>query len=411
MSNRTSLESTESLNSDYVRGRKVCATGRLFSMTHVELAELVRACGGKYLRYPTRSGFILVVGDAFWPAEKDGSPSRVFERAKKLRAYGYPIEFVSEEHFLERLGLAEPAEVLHGRHTISDLARILDVSPARIRRWVQIGLIEPAESTHRLAYFDFHQVAFAKRLCELLDSGTSLAAIRAGVDQARSWLPDNNLAAAQLAKLERDGRLLFRINDTLLDGRGQRYFDFDETQVKAGAVPLPAAAKTDEVARLFDEAIALEDASRLEAAARVYERALALEPWDPVLHFNLGNVWFGLGRLEPSAACFQQAVQRDPQYAEAWNNLGNVLAQLEHPADAVDALQRAVQLVPGYADAHYNLANVLRGLGRLGEAEYHFNAYQQLSSANRLIAHRANRLRVFREDGGTSTTCGNGAFE
>jgi tetratricopeptide (TPR) repeat protein len=393
-----SIPPSGSLNGDYVKNRKVCATGRLFSMTHDDLTELVNACGGKFIRHPTRSNFILIVGDAGLPAEADGSPSRVLERAQKLRALGYAIDFVSEDGFLERLGLTEPAEALHGRHPISDLARILHVSPARIRRWIHVGLIEPVESTHRLAYFDFHQVALAKRLCELLDSGSSLAAIRAGMEQARSWLSDQEPAAAQLARLERDGRILFRLNNALLDGRGQRYFDFDETQAQDVAVPFPAVSAPADAADLFDQAVALEDAGQLEAAAGVYERALALEPWEPALHFNLGNVLFGLGRSEPSAACFERAVQRDPQYAEAWNNLGNVLAQLNRPDDAVEALRHAVQLVPGYADAHYNLANVLRALGRLNEAEEHWNVYQRLSSASRLIAHRAKPFRVVDRD-------------
>src|SRR5687768_2725124 len=191
-------ECAGNLNHDYLRQRKVCVTGRLFSMTHAELAELTQALGGTFLRYPTRSSFLLLIGDDGWPAENDGSPSQILDRAQKLRAYGYRIDFVTEEEFLEEVGLTEPAGAIRGQHTISDLARMLNVTSVRLRHWLRIGLIQPVQSTNRLAYFDFHQVAFAKRLCELLDGGASLGAIRDGIERVRSWFPEEKLCLDQL---------------------------------------------------------------------------------------------------------------------------------------------------------------------------------------------------------------------
>ena len=71
----------EQLNVDYLKGRKVCATGRLVSMTHAELAKLVVACGGTYLRSPCRGSMILVVGEQSWLAER-GTAGRTFDRAR-----------------------------------------------------------------------------------------------------------------------------------------------------------------------------------------------------------------------------------------------------------------------------------------------------------------------------------------
>src|SRR6187397_2627940 len=85
--------------------RKVCVTGRLMALTHEELAQLVAACGGRFIRFPRRGGMILVVGENGWPSEMDGSPSRIFERARRLRALGFPIEFRTEDEFLQQLGL------------------------------------------------------------------------------------------------------------------------------------------------------------------------------------------------------------------------------------------------------------------------------------------------------------------
>lgn len=392
------MDELGSLNRDYVKDRKVCATGRLVSLTHDQLARLVEACGGTFIRYPTRSSIVLVIGDDGWPSEDDGSPSRVFKRARELRALGYPIDFVSEDDFLQRIGLTQNAEAIRGLHTIGDLARILGVSPVRIRRWVRSGLIEPVASAHRLAYFDFHQVAFARRISELLDSGASLASIRRGIEEIRDLLPQQQSqdALARLAKWERSGRILVRLDDKLIDGGGQTYFDFEAAEGAEATVAAPTCEDFAEVAHLFDAALQREDDDQPQEAADLYRRAVALQPTDPILHFNLGNVLFGLGRAEDAAACYREALRHDPGYAEAWNNLGNACAELSQWNDAAEALRSALRLVPGYADAHYNLAGVLKRLGRPSESAHHWRAYQEHSSADRLLAQRESVLRIFR---------------
>jgi tetratricopeptide (TPR) repeat protein len=387
------------LNRDYLKDRKVCVTGRLFSLTHAELAALVEGCGGTFLSQPLRCGFLLVVGDDGWPADDDASPTRIFTMARKLKAAGYAIEFITEEEFLTRVGLAEPAGVLRGLHTISDLARILNLAPARIRRWMQSGLIEPVATLHRLAYFNFHQVAFAKRLSELVARGASLAAIRAGLEQVRSCLGQHTPVVTQIANLQRDGRIVLRLGDRLVDAAGQTYFDFDANAAD-DAVAIPTWCELAEVAQLFSEALALEDSGRLTEAALRYERAIALEPEDPVLRFNLGNSLYAIGNAHRAAHCYREAVELDPDYAEAWNNLGNALAELRQFDDAIAALQTAIGIVPDYADAHFNLAEVLAQAGRDREAAEHQAAHERLNTADRLFAHRTQLLRIFREEAG-----------
>ena len=53
------------------------------------------------------------------------------------------------------------------------LAELLGVSVAVIRRWHRRGLIVPAREVRRLPYFDFHEVATARRLAQLLAAGVS----------------------------------------------------------------------------------------------------------------------------------------------------------------------------------------------------------------------------------------------
>lgn len=385
--------------SNFLQGRNICLAGRFVALTQNDLAQLIPALGGRFLPRPRRTNFLLVLGDDGWPAQADGSPPRAVRYAAKLQTLGYKIESLAEAEFFERLDLASASKTC-GQFTLADLARILGASTARLRRWLRAGLIEPSATVHRLAYFDFHQVTNARRLCELVSSGTSLAAIRDGLEQLRRWLPDQNLPLEQLARLEHNGRLLLRLDDRLLDRSGQLHFDFGGQAAPGLTVPLSRTAPAADSDTLFDAALAAEDAGELVEAARLYEQVLAGDPHDPVLHFNYGNVLFGLGQYADACASYRAALTLDPQYAEAWNNLGNAHVQAEDFAAAETAFHRALALVPRFDIAHANLADLLERLGRDQAAAAHRRQYRQHRTPTPAECG-AHWLRVVRAD--TST--------
>ncbi len=306
-----------------------------------------------------------------------------------LAPLGYPLELLSEDAFLERLGLDQRADALRGHYSIADLSRILELAPTQLRRWVQDGLIVPAQSQHRLAYFDFQQVSFARRLAELLQQGVHLNTLRRQIERCRQWLPRAEDCLLQLGRWEQHATLRVRRGGHLFDASGQQYFDFDRSPEDAQArtvhrLPTPNAMD------LFTRALDCEDRHQFAEAAACYRQAIALDPADPILRFNLGNVLYRQQELEGAAACFGEALARDPDYAEAWNNLGNALNELQRYEDAADALQQAVRLIPSYADAHFNLAEVLTRLDRPHDAQRHRQLYRQYRLENQSFC-----LRVF----------------
>ena len=390
------MEASENLHADYLRGRKVCVTGRLVSMTHADLAKVVQAGGGTFLRNPRRCGFLLVVGDNGWPSDSAGALNSIFDRARRLKVSGYAIEFVAEDDFLQRLGFDQSADAIRGRHTLSDLNRILDISTVRLRRWIRVGLIQPVATEFQIPFFDFRQVAFVKQLHDLIQDGASLADIRKGVDQARNSLPQGQSLFDQLSTIELDGRVLFRLREELVDQTGQTYFDFEN----AGDADATIFAQEVQYGfhDLCDQALVLEEHGKLDEAAQAYRRALELMPVHPTLHFDLGNVLFRLDKTQESIDRFREALRHDPEFAMAWHNLGSVYAHLGEWDEAEDALRRALSLVPTYADSHFTLAEVMRQQGRPRDAAKHQSAYQEFSKADCLLAARDELIRVVHFD-------------
>ena len=175
--------------------------------------------------------------------------------------------------------------------------------------------------------------------------------------QAKEIVPQGDSLAALLSNIERDGRILMRLRETIVDHSGQAYFDFDfgaDPSLGDGEDPtaaLPALGVTGSVHDLCDEAIELEEAGQLDEAAAAYRRALQLDPDHPTLHFDLGNVQFRLGQPESAIASYESALERDANFAMAWHNLGSAQASLGRWRQAETALRRALQLVPTYADS------------------------------------------------------------
>ena len=330
---------------------------------------------------PTRNTSFLVVGQDGVPLGEDGAPTANLLRARKLVAEGYSLEIINEDAFLNRIGLVEQEAGVHRRYTIVQLSRILSVPRDRIRAWMRAGLIEPVETVHRLAHFDYQQVSTAKMLYDLVTSGLTPGRIREGLQRLQRWLPGVDRQLSQLSVLESHGKLLVRLDDgRLVEPTGQLQFDFDSAAEQPELCVIDAESKPAET--WFHEAVAHEDGGRFEEALIAYGEAARQEPDDPVLQFNLANVLYSLGRLDEAITHFQRAVGLDTTYVEAWNNLGSILAEQDDVDEAVIALQYALHLVPTYADAHFNLAAILAANGRSDEACEHWRAYLRLDPAS-----------------------------
>jgi tetratricopeptide (TPR) repeat protein len=284
--------------------------------------------------------------------------------------------------------------------------------------------VRPVKIVNRLHYFDFGQVASAKFLHDLVERGVPVAQIRESLHAIETWYPAAGRSLLQLGMMERDGRLLVRLDDgSLADPNGQLHFAFSQP-AQTPSVPFsvveldPDQGEDDADAGSEDEdgpeddlfglnpdpsgswfeiAVELEEAGRLPQAAEAYQRALAVDGPSAEVAFNLGNVLYGLGRREEAVQRFLQAVESDPSYIEAWNNLANALFDIGRREEAVRALRKALAVNPRYADAHYNLAEVLHDLGRMDEACAHWRAYLEQDPSSSWADLVRDRLSDFED--------------
>jgi len=370
-------------------GLEVVVAGRLATLSRAEAFERVLAAGGRWAEGPGPGTALLVVGGAEAPLGEDGELARPLAEARARIEAGQGLSIVGEDEFLERLGLSAAHEAqLRRLYTSSQLARILDVPARRLRSWVRAGLLRPARTVRRLAYFEFRQLAAARTLARLTAAGLSARRVRASLEELGRWWPEAAATLGPLAASEEDGALVVRTpGGELAEPSGQLRLDFADEE----SAPTAPARVDGEL--WFQRALRLEEEERLEEAAQAYARALDPEHPRAEVAFNLGNALYVLERQAEAVDAFTLATTVEPEYVEAWNNLGNALSGLGRHEDARAAFERALAIEPGYADAHFNLGETLAALGELEPARAHWRAYLEVDPDSRWAAEVRARLR------------------
>lgn len=224
-------------------GETVVFTGTLASMTHREAMDAVAEHGGRAAPAITSHVTLLVVGEEGWALEDDGRASQKLEQALRLIAEGRSLRIVAESDWLQMLGLEERRDDIRRACTPAMLSRLLNVPVRLIRRWERQGLIRPVRRVCRLPYFDYREVAGARRLAALLDEGVSPKTLESSLLKLSQSLGASDRSLAQLNLLVRDERILVRDDRGVLIPRtGQRLLDFESHDRPRIAVTADPAA-------------------------------------------------------------------------------------------------------------------------------------------------------------------------
>ncbi len=388
-----------------LNGRRVAFLGKLGGVTRREAQQLVRQQGGMPVDKPSPDADLIVIGADELPLSD--AEDLLGEAIRQAAAEGR-IEIIGETQLWQRLGLMESEQNVRRLYTPAMLADLLNVSVATIRRWHRRGLIVPAREVRRLPYFDFQEVATARRLAQLLGAGVSPAAIEKKLAELSRFVPEVERPLAQLSVIVEGRQLLLRQGEGLIEPGGQMRFDFeaieeqaaaaeDETERRSGetlsfegylAEQTPMPAKEE----ILETAAQLEDEGRLEESLEMYRVALTAGGPTPEVCFQLAELMYRLGDLAGARERYYMAIELDENYVEARANLGCVLAELGQPELAISAFQGALKYHRGFPDVHFHLARTLDELGRREEAETHWREFLDLAPDSPWAEEAENRI-------------------
>lgn len=374
-----------------LEGRHVWFAGRLGGLSRREALHLVRQHGGvPHDMFDVDQVDLVVIGADELPLSD--SDEVLPESAREAAALGN-LEVLSETSLWQRLGLVENEQNVRRLYTPAMLAQLLHVSLTTIRRWHRRGLIVPVREVHRLPYFDFQEVATARRLAQLVAAGASPAAIEKKLAELARYVPDVERPLAQLSVIVEGRQLLLRQGEGLVEPGGQRRFDFDalEAPVDANEAASNELAESTVLAfpqpqdrpleptDLLNLAAQAEDDEQWDVAVDFYRAALAAGGPKAEVCFQLAEVLYRTGDLAGARERYYIAIELDEDYVEARANLGCLLIELGQPELAVAAFTGALRHHGEYPDAHYHLARTLDELGRLQEAEEHWRSFLRLA--------------------------------
>jgi tetratricopeptide (TPR) repeat protein len=347
-------------------GETLFILGRLQGVTRRRLDQLVQRAGGKLAAKASSKITLIALGHS---AKDNVLPDG---RIRLPTSLSGDAPLISELTLKRRLGLAGPPPEIGRTLTAPELERVAGLSRRLVACLALFDVLEPVDDQ-----FSYRDLVAAREAGKLLARGVDIARI---LDAALSLgRRGTTLADARLVEA-RGGQLFREIEGKLAEFDGQL------------TMPIGDAART--VDELLGEAEAAEETGDLAAAERLYSTALRADPNDPVLAFNLGNIFDAQGRGAEAKIAWQIAVARDPAFADAWYNLG-LAAEDDKQTDLAIALyRRAANAQPDYGSAHFNLAMVLTRLERCAEAITHWEKFLTLeqTSAQAVTARRAIAL-------------------
>lgn len=306
------------------------------------------------------------------------------------------LEIIQETELWERLGLIDVEQSVRRYYTPVMLADLLGISVRVIRRWHRRGLITPVTTLHKLPYFDYAEVATAKRLAGWIAAGASPGAIERRLVDLVHILPNIRRPLDQLSILIQGKHILLRQGDGLVEPGGQMRFDFDAlddpNSIHQGNADATGNSQSSDIVAFelpdqppmlrasvtFDEdpiliaAYQAEDDDDLETAIDLYHTILSRDGARADVSFQIGELLYRMNFLVGARERYYCAIELDPEFVEARASLGAVLAELGQDELAIAALRGALSMYDDYADVHYTLAKTLDKVGNASEALEHW---------------------------------------
>jgi tetratricopeptide (TPR) repeat protein len=254
-------------------------------------------------------------------------------------------------------------------------ARILAVSPDRIRYWVKRRLVQPAATRGRRFRFAFNDLLVMRMAKDLLPNRRHLEPFQRCFDKVRGFFdPARPLTSLKLQN--EDGRIVVR--------DGEVTFEADSGQLLLRFAAERQVGKVEDrfgparVRERFDEAKRLAESDPLRALM-LYSDLLGREPRNFELHMRMASLLDREGDFAGAMRHLLGAAVVMPGNAEVHLKLGLLYRKREEYENALQSFGRAVECDPLSVESHRNLAELYGKLGRKRDALRHLSTLHRLS--------------------------------
>lgn len=317
-------------------------------------------------------------------------------------------------------------------YTAQDVARMLGLTPSRLRAYIRSGVLSPEKGEHGELRFSFQDLALLRTAEGLVRERVPPRRVVSALLELRRRLPDAQpltgvpLGAEGSRVVVREGAARWHAES------GQVLLDFTPApkvgakdvgtdalrplgdlpaRRAAGEPPAPAApadltgttrltsaapanlsnavgpAESADVApltidELYELGCELEETDPAHAEAS-YAEVLARSPRHADANINLGRLMHERGDLEGAEAHYLAALAHRPDDPTATFNLGVALEDQGRLAESLQVYERAIRLNAANADAHYNAARLYEKTGDYSASLRHLRAYRDLTRRGR----------------------------
>lgn len=252
-------------------------------------------------------------------------------------------------------------------------ARILAVSPDRIRYWVKRRLIRPSSTDGRQFRFAFNDLLVMRLAKELLPGRRHLEPIQRCLERIRTFLgPTRTVTSLRLSN--EDGRILVRERGAVFEAEsGQLILDFDPPRP-------PAAVEDHSAAKGAREAngTGQNGAAERMLACQLLSELIANGKRNAEVHLTIAAVLERDGDLAAALKHLLSAATIEPSNAEVHERLGLLYRKRQEDERALASFLRAVERNPDALQSHQNLAELYEHSGRKRDALRHLSAVHRL---------------------------------
>lgn len=394
-----------------IADRRVAFVGKLGGVNRKEARAIVKRLGGVMLDRLDPTADLIVIGADVIPLDE---PSELLADWISEGVEQGRIDVIDETQFWQRTGVAEPESDVSQLYTPAMLAGLLEIPISTIRRWHRRGLITPSRQIKKLAYFDFQEVALARRIADLIASGTNPTTIENRLSELASRFPNFSRPLNQLSVLVEGQRVLLRQGDSVVETNGQRRLPFDHTEETFDERDAVDTISFESAKQRFSEnktpsdvvshqdflrlANELEDEGKFADAIEVYRSLLFAYGTSTDICFRIAELLYQQNDLSGARERYSMAIEMEPSFVEARASLGCVLLELGEPVLAKAAFLGALKHHEEYPDVHFHLARLLDELGEPNDAQTHWRRFLELTPRSPWTAEAKARLGVTDND-------------